>query len=140
MHKPATSHQRNYVILGQARHPINQATFFRKYFFAGASWAAHPMRTGRVKEVAVVPFDVSIEGRSMGTNVLRIDHNEQRIASQRNSPTWLNWSGLAPVIRRRNLTGRYLALERLSDGTFRLRITRSQSPAAVIPPAARRRF
>jgi HKD family nuclease len=136
MRKPPPSHQRNYVILGKARHPIDQKTFFKRHFFAGVNWAQQPMRTGRVKELAVVPFEVTLEGAPLGKFGFRIDHNEERIANQNNSPTWLNWSSFTDQVRRHNLTDRYLLLERLSDGTFRMSITRSEPGPAVIPAAA----
>jgi hypothetical protein len=86
----------------------------------------------------VVPFGVAVDGRSLGKLSFSIDHNAERIANQGNSPTWLNWSGFAKYVRRRNLTGWYLLLERLANGTFRMSITRQQPGPAIIPTRARR--
>ena len=95
------------------------------------------MRTGRVKEIAVVPFDVRIDGTRLGTFSLTVDHNEQRIANQNNAPTWLNWSSFVGNIKASDYTDRYLLLEQLAGGSFRLTISRSEPGPAVIPPAAR---
>jgi hypothetical protein len=137
MRKPQQSHQRNYVILGKARHPIDQKTFFKAHFFAGVNWTQQPMRTGRVKELALVPFAVDLDGVPLGTYDFRIDHNEERIANQNNSPTWLNWSSFTDQVRQHDLTDRYLLLERMSDGTFRMSITRSEPAPPTIPLTAR---
>jgi len=130
-------HQRNSVILGKAGHPIDQKTYFGNHFFAAVTWAQQPMRTGRVKEIAVVPFDVRIDGTRLGTFSLTVDHNEQRIANQNNAPTWLNWSSFVGNIKASDYTDRYLLLEQLAGGSFRLTISRSEPGPAVIPPAAR---
>ncbi len=142
MKKPTTSHQRRNVILNRGRHPIDQTTFFRQHFFQGTAWSQQTMRSFRgrppgTKEVAVVPFDVRIGRRRLGTHNLTVDHADSRIAGQGNSPTWLNWSSLANEIAKGNYVGRYLLLEHLANGSFRLTLTRSQPGPAHVPSAAR---
>lgn len=137
MRKPAASHQRKDVILGKARHPIDQKTYFKNYFFAGVAWTQQPMRTGRIKELAVIPFDVYVERRNLGVFNMSVDHADSRVANQNNAPTWLNWSSLGAQILSRNYTGWYLLLARYSNGGFRLTLTRAQPSPAVIPGAAR---
>lgn len=136
MRKPPPSHQRKYVVLGKAGHPINKETYFKGHLFAGVPWASERMRTGNLKETAVIPFLVSIDAHTTGTFTLRIDHAENRIADQGNAPTYLNWSSLRDVILARDYTDWYLLLERRADGTFVLALTRLEPGAAVIPPGA----
>jgi hypothetical protein len=137
MRKPATSHQRRYVVLGQAGHPINKETYFKNQLFQGVAWSQQTMHTGNIKEIAVIPFDVFIERRHLGIYNVAVDHAENRIADQGNAPTYLNWSSLRDLILRRNYTDWFLVLERYSNGGFRLTLTRSQPGHAVIPPAVR---
>jgi hypothetical protein len=143
MKKTATSHQRKDVILNRGEHPIDQTVFFRKYFFAGVAWSQQVMRSyqgrpPRSKEVAIVPFDVTINGRHLGIHNLRVDHAGSRVAGQGNSPTWLNWSSLGAEITRGNYVGWYLVLERLANGTFRLKVQRTHPGTAVVPLYAQR--
>jgi hypothetical protein len=142
MKKPKSSHQRRYVILKRGPHPIDQTTFFRSHFFQGMAWSQQPMRPFRrrppgTKEIAIVPFDVRVGRRRLGTHNLTVDHADSRIADQGNSPTWLNWSSLGNEIAKGNYVGWYLLLERFATGTFRLTLTRSQPGPAFVPLAAR---
>jgi len=137
MRKPDDSHQRRSVILGKAGHPIDQKVFFRDHFFANVAWTQETMRTGRSKELAVIPFDVHVERRHLGVFNLSVDHAPSRIASQNNAPTWLNWSSLSEQIRSRDYTNWYVLLERHSNGGFRLTLTRRMPGTVVVPPAAR---
>jgi hypothetical protein len=115
--------QRAYVILGKAGQDIDQKTYFREEFFRGVSWVSQVMRSGNVKEIADVSFEVIVEQQKLGDFVVRIDHAEKRIADQNNAPTWLHWSSLMDVVRTTDLTGYTLTLELLADATFRLRLT-----------------
>ncbi len=138
MKKPPPSHQRKDVILNRGPHPIDQAVFFRQYFFHGLAWGQQMMRSyrgqsPRPKELTVVPFDVYIGRRHLGVHNLTVDHAPSREAGQGNSPTWLNWSSLGNVISRGNYVGWYLLLERLKNGTFRLTLSRSQPGHPVVP-------
>ena len=142
MKKPASSHQRKDVILNRGPHPIDQTVFFRQHFFQGLAWSQQMMRSHRgqpprPKELTIVPFDVYVGARHLGTHNLNVDHAPSREAGQGNSPTWLNWSSLGDVISQGNYVGWYLLLERLSDGTFRLTLQRSEPGPAVVPVAAR---
>lgn len=127
MRKPATSHQRNYVILGKAGHDIDQKTWFREEFFAPINdWEQETMRTGNVKEVADVQFEVFVDAQSRGNRLVRIEHAPNRIADQNNAPTWLHWSNLTEIIRSRDFTNWYLILERFEPTLFRLHLSRSE--------------
>lgn len=129
--------QRRYVILNQARHPIDEAVYFRSHLFAGVHWTTDVMRTKRTKEIAVIPFDVRIGRRRLGMVSVSVDHAAHREAKQGNSPTYLNWSSLRDEILARDYTGWYLVLERYSNGGFRLRLTEKQPGAPVVPSQAR---
>lgn len=128
--KPETSHQRNYVALSQAGHPIDHKSWFRAELFGpNVAWSDQPMRSGNSKEVAVIPFDVLVEDEYLGKYNLTVDHAENRIADQNNAPTYLNWSGLLPVIRASDFRGWWMGIARLSDGSFQLKLL-SQKPSA----------
>lgn len=126
MRKPASSHQRNHVILGQAGHPIDQKTWFRDVFFSAVSWSTETMRTGNVKDVVDIHMEVFVNEVSQGAFSIRVDHAENRIADQNNAPTWLQWSELTRLIRSRDFTGWYLILERFDPATYRLRLTQTK--------------
>jgi hypothetical protein len=118
--KPGGSHQRNYIVLTKAKTQIDPRTWFRHSLFGGLPWTSEPMRTGKTKEAAVVPFDVFVGQEAIGQRNLRIDHAEHRIANQNNSPTYLNWSSMLPVIESKDFTGWWLQLSLMSDGSYRL--------------------
>jgi hypothetical protein len=126
MRKPASSHQRNHVILGQAGHPIDQKTWFRDTFFSSVNWQPERMRTGNIKEVVNIPLEVFVNEDSQGRFSIRFDHAPNRIANQNNAPTWLQWSGLTNLIRSQNFTDWYLVLERFAPDTYRLRLSQTE--------------
>jgi hypothetical protein len=97
--KPPTSHQRNYVALSKAGHNIDWRTWFRTTLFSSLPWTQEPMRNGKTKEVTIVPFEVFINGKHTGQYNVLVDHAPTRIAGQNNTPTYLNWSSLLPVIK-----------------------------------------
>jgi hypothetical protein len=126
MRKPAGSHERRHVILSKAGQAINPGSFFRRNFFGDVGWTTTRMHTGRRKDIATIPFDVFIENRYLGQYSISVDHAPTRVADQNNSPTWLNWSSLATEIKARDFRGHYLRLQRLSNGRFRLTLSRRQ--------------
>jgi hypothetical protein len=94
------------------------------------SWQPELMRGGRghVKEVAVIPIHVFEDERWLGYYDIRFEHAPNRIQDQNNAPTYMHWSNLETVIRRRDYTDWWIVLERLTDGTFRLTLS-SVAPA-----------
>jgi HKD family nuclease len=122
LRKPKESNPRNYVTLTKSGHAIDQKTWFRDPLLASASWSEERMRTGKVKEVTEIPFDVWVGDEWLGHFPLRVDHAVNRIADQGNSPTYLNWSGMIEVIRETDYSGWWLEIARLDDGAFRLRL------------------
>lgn len=126
--KPATSHQRKFVVLGKAqRKDIDQKIWFRYEFFDAVTWTTETMRGGgNVKEIALIPMEVFEETRYLGRFDVRFEHAPNRIADQNNAPTYMHWSSLESVIRAKDYTDWWIALERLRDGTFRLTLTQSE--------------
>lgn len=104
----------------KARHPISQATWFRQVLFSDAGWAPDPSRAGR--ERASIRFDVEIYGVKLGTHVLALKYDAQREADQNNFTTDLKWGSLTQAIIAQDLVGSYVAIERLDDDTYRMRI------------------
>ncbi len=115
--------------LTQARLPIDQTTYFRRSLFVGAPWI--PRGVGSAGgETAVVPFEVTVDGRYLGRVPLTLSHAAHREAGQGNYTTALHWGTLSPVLRGTDYTGRWVVIDRASDGTYALRIQRIEpSPA-----------
>ncbi|HET7121746.1 MAG TPA: phospholipase D family protein [Solirubrobacterales bacterium] len=110
--------------LTQAEHPIDQLTWFRRELFGDADWRQEKDTRGNLIEVAQIPFAVTIDGRSHGTVELRLTHADHRESSQHNHATVLHWGPLGKVLRRTDYTGRLLTLQRMSDQSYRLDISR----------------
>lgn len=103
---------------------IDQKSFFREVMFGDAAWSATQTARG-IKEEAIIPFEVVIDATDHGYINLKIDHAEYRIARQANIPTWLHWGALSSVLRATNYTGAWVIIERRTDGTYKLEITRT---------------
>jgi hypothetical protein len=108
--------------LVQARLPINQTTYFRQDFFGSLNWVPQPRANGVLERVSV-DFDVTINGQSYGSYVLRIDDDQSREAGQGNYTSALHWDDLGGCLAGANLAGHFVILERLLNGAFRLIIT-----------------
>lgn len=103
--------------------PIPFLIYFRYDFFGTEAWRPDRDRNNNVIQVASVPFDVVIVGVSHGTVELDVDHAPHRESEQHNHATVLHWGPLAPLMRETDYTNRILELARLSDGSYRLKIT-----------------
>lgn len=127
LRKPQASHQRNYVVLNKAGHPIDQKVWFREQLFGSADWSIKAMQgSGGTKEVAEVEFEVLIEDEYLGRYPVRIDHAERRIAKQNNAPTYLNWSSIIDVVRENDFQDWWLDLALLTDQSFRLKLAKEE--------------
>jgi len=113
------------IQLTKGTHDIDQTTYFRDVFFAGVNWQVTSMPRGD-KLKADVEFEVTIEGKPRGRYILTVDHADFRVANQRNSPTWLHWGTLAPILRTNDFSGYFVQLEQLEDATYRLALSRMQ--------------
>lgn len=126
--KPEGSHNRNFVVLGQARHPIDRNTWFRNELFGSAGWQITGMKgqakgNAKQKEVAEVNMHVVVGEKDLGVTSIRVEHAMHRLSNQKNAPTWLHWAGMLPVIKRRDFRGWYLSLERTDSGEMLLRLS-----------------
>ena len=109
--------------LTEADIPINHRIFFRYDLFAMCSWTSTNTTRG-FKDEAVVPFHVTIAGRTMGVYNLRVDHADYRVANQGNVPTWLHWGGhLSTYLKKHNHINDYVTLERRANGSYFLTIS-----------------
>jgi len=86
--------------------------------FAESAWLPDLARPGR--ERADVRFDVVIDGVARGTHTLEIKHDPRRESGQHNFTTDLKWGSLTSVIRQTDLTGKWLTIEKLADGSMRM--------------------
>lgn len=110
--------------LTKAGHDIPWLTWFRYELFGAQTWVVERDREENQIEVATVPFEVTVDGRSHGTLPLNVDHAPHRESGQSNHATVLHWGILAPVLYETNYTKRTLTIQRMSDGSYRLDISR----------------
>lgn len=109
--------------LAKAGHAIDHKVWFREEFFDGIEWTSQ-MRDDLPYEVALVPFNVTIYGSSLGLMTLTIDHAPHRVAGQNNVPTVLAWGPeLGRILVTTSYTGSTVTLERTTDGSFNLEIS-----------------
>jgi len=62
---------------------------------------------------------------------LMLKHDARREAGQSNFTTDLKWRSLTPVLREQDLTGKYVVVERLAGGSFRLSIQPETPPPFI---------
>lgn len=82
----------------------------------------------------MVPFNVVVAGKHLGTRNLRLDDAAYREAGQGNHTSVLHWDGLTATLVGADHTGDYVVLERLADGSYRLEITPHDPGAAAFIP------
>jgi hypothetical protein len=111
------------VRLTQAGHRIDWLVWFRRDLFGPAKWTLGKDSRGNSTETAMVPFAVTIAGKSHGAIELQVDHAPHRESAQHNHATVLHWDTLGPVLRATDYSGHVLTLQRLSDGSYRLDIS-----------------
>jgi hypothetical protein len=112
--------------LSQETFAIDHKIYFRDVFFGGYAWAPRP-KDPRFEDLTV-GMDVIIDGTAYGTTDVRISHAPHRISGQGNVPTVLHWGRrLGPILKATNYTGYYTNLERWSDGSIRLIISKRPS-------------
>jgi hypothetical protein len=104
------------VTLVQEGHPIKAGTYFRDDFFGEEVWSNN---VGEKAE-ASVEFEVSVKGRASSKEVLTLVHDPRFESDQGNRTTLLRWGPLNEYLRAHDLSGDYLTLEALSDGSYRL--------------------
>jgi PLD-like domain len=114
----------------KAGHEIDQTRWFRHRLFSEADWLPDVRRPGR--EQAVVAMDVVINNVERGIHEVLLKHDAEREAGQHNFTTDLKWRTLSPILRQEDLTGEFVAVEKLSDGSYRLTI-QEETPRPFIP-------
>ena len=86
---------------------IDQTTYFRN-LFERFSW--RQTRSDPHVEEALVPFEVIIQGKSLGVHDLGVSHKRSGEARQRNYTTILKWGGLGSRIQKLDLIGHILTV------------------------------
>lgn len=123
--KPVSKHKGS-ITLGKGRgdegHDIDPRTYFVETFFDKQPWPA-AVRDDRSRIVKVA-FDVFVAHMPFGIMHFDVDHKPSREAGQGNVATILHWGPLLPILRATDHTGSYVVLERFSNGTYRLTITK----------------
>ena len=124
-HPPSsTSNPLGNLRLTKSVHPIDWRTWFRNEMFGDETWVAGRDRKGNPKETAIVPFAVTIDGRSLGAMELEVDHAPHRESGQGNHATVLHWGELLPILRDTDYKDCTVKIQRVSDGTYRLDISK----------------
>lgn len=121
--RKAAGNQRGSITLVQAGYPINSQTYFRYDFFANAHWETESTRTGEVREAATIPFAMNVLGSDLGVQDLTVTYASSREASQANYTSLLHLGPLGSHFATEDLTGRWLSLERSTDGAYSLSIS-----------------
>ena len=110
--------------LAKAGHDIDHRTWFRQTLFGSVPWSPQVDREGNPIEVASVPFVVTINGASVGTFNLLVDHAPHREEQQDNVTTILHWGReMGAILRGTSYYQKTVTISRLSDGTYRLDIS-----------------
>lgn len=105
---------------------IDRERYFRYGLFGSVNWYSQQTRRG-LKEEAIIPFDVVVEGAVQGQYSLKVDHATYRTADQNNVPSWLHWgSQLTSILRLSDYKDAWVVIDQLEDGTYRLEITRTK--------------
>lgn len=99
-------------------HEINRNTYFRNKVFRKLRWTKEQRKNNSPLQTAHAPFDVYINGQSIGKHILKISHDPDRIANQENVPSTLHWGPeLNSYLRKHDITGKTLSLYSPSEGS-----------------------
>ncbi len=110
-----------HLTLTQNRFPIDHRTYFRSVFFGDQNWVAVSSADSGGREEAAIPMEVVIRGSNLGMHSLLVDHNPAYEAGQGNRTTLLHWGNdLNEYLRRNDVVGDHVTLEKLDDGSYRL--------------------
>lgn len=110
------------LVQGDLRGQIDQRTYFRYDLFESASWMPTVSGTGKPMDRTLIPMAVSIDGVSKGIREVGVTYAPNRESAQHNYTSTLHIESLTTEVQQRDLTGRKLLIEALSDQTFRLSI------------------
>jgi|SRR5579862_12730 len=121
--RKATGNQRGSITLTQGARSINAQRYFRYDLFEAAQWRRGHARTGVEREIALIPFRVNLLGDDRGILNFEVSYAPNREASQANYTSLLHLGPLSGFFHTNNMTGNWLELARLIDGTYTLSIT-----------------
>jgi PLD-like domain len=121
--RKGAGHQRGSITLTQGARSINAQRYFRYELFKSAHWRPGHARTGVQREVATIPFQVQSLGDDRGILEFEVSYAPNREASQANYTSLLHLGPLSAYFHAYNMTGNWLELARLADGTYTLSIT-----------------
>jgi len=108
--------------LTKSQFDIDHKTFFREDFFGDETWETE-VRGNQTYEVAMVEFDVIIDGVNKGTHSLMVDHAPHRVAGQNNVPTVLAWGPeLGRDLGQNSKVGEWVTVERFDGPRYVLTI------------------
>jgi HKD family nuclease len=123
----ARTNPTGHVTLVQAHHPISSATWFREFLFNTNEWHGT-----KQKQLLSIKAQVVIDDRELGEVSISISHTPSFQSGQNNRVTTLHWgSALGPQIKKTNHAGKYLTIERLGNGCYRLIIGRSPAGSFI---------
>lgn len=126
--RKSTGNQRGSITLVQAGYPIDGQTYFRRDFFKAAKWVGEITRTSEVRETAVISFKVNFLGKDLGALPLSVTYAPNREANQTNYTSLLHLGPLAPHVGATDVTGKWLRLDRRTDGSYALSILDRAAP------------
>jgi hypothetical protein len=115
---PAGTNPTGKLRLGQARFPIDQASWFRDVLFGDQNWL-RSIRRGVPYEEAHVTFHVARHGGPWEQMTLKIDHGTHRVANQNNIPTVVSWGAtLGEWLRANDQKGKWVVIEKDENGDY----------------------
>lgn len=125
--KPGSaSTARGAIPLGQGRRrgQIDASQYFRHQMFGRLTWLNTVTRTGEPYEETTAPIHVTIERAYHGVLDFRVSHDPRRQQGTRNLPTTqLHTSPIAEVLRKLDVTGMELTLDKDDNDDYWLTIT-----------------
>ena len=94
---------------------IDPVSYFRKEIFGHLAWEKYNNRAGNVAERVDAQFDLILKGLLVGRFTLTLRHSLTRAAAaaeDKNLPTELSWNDARQFIKRDDLIGRTMTLNR----------------------------
>lgn len=120
--KPS-GNQRGGITLVAAGFPVDTQTYFRTDFFGNADWVKGKTRTKKEMETASIRIKTSVLGKDMGVLSFNVTYAPNRQANQDNYTSLLHIGPLSKEFARRDMSLKWLLLERSADGFYTLEIT-----------------
>jgi hypothetical protein len=119
--RPPAGHPTFVVRLTAPTNAPDRPRFFRRSFFADETWRRTQDTNGNQLYLAEIEVEASIDGKSLGQKKVTVDYGPHRNEKGR-ATTVLHWGDLLPAVMKKNVTGRYLLIER-AHGSYSLTIS-----------------